>query len=169
MLFKLAGALLAFQKTTGTIVKDSELRLIHRKWHTRAKPYLNPDQDESEYFTEFLDAWANVVYPLSESELEIAWRRAQTAPTPPEALTAELTSPNLCRLVALCRELQLLNGSEAFYLSPYSVMRLFKQNTHTQACSWISGLCRMGILTLVKPGAPRVRAATYRFNFANLP
>ena len=63
---------------------------------------------------EFLDARRNVDDPLRENAIEIAWKRVEKLAAdrqiPLEALAFNLTSPNLCRLICLCRELQNLHG-----------------------------------------------------------
>jgi hypothetical protein len=169
LLYKLAGAIWAYEETAKTEVADEELRDIFRQWHAQAKQFLKENQPEDEYWMEFMDAWKNIDHPLMENEVDVAWRKAQAAPTPPEAKAAGLTSPNLCRLVGLCRELQILRGDKPFHLSPYNVQQLFGQNSHSTAAKWLGGLCAVKILALVERGDfPKRKAASYRFNFSTI-
>jgi len=62
--------------------------------------------------------------------------------------------------------LQIFSGKKPFFLSPYSVMKFFKQKSHSTAAKWLSGLCQDGILTRVEEGSfAKHRAANYRYNF----
>jgi hypothetical protein len=164
-LFKLAGALWAYEETTKTTIKVGELRGIFRQWYAKATPFLNKDQSEEEYFLEFMNAWNNVDHPLGDNPVVLAWKRAQAAPTPPEATAAGLENPDACLLASLCREMQLISGDEPFYLSPYQASGLLQKENHSTVARWLSGFCGLKILTLVERGIPRLKAASYRFNF----
>jgi len=165
MLYKLAGALWAYEATTRATLDDSQLRAAFKDWHHRAKAFLSPDQSEEEYYLEFMDAWQNVKSPLSESWIDAAWQKSADAPTPPEAVAAGFTEKKICRCIAFCRELQVLRGDEPFELSPYIVAKLFGQKSHSTAAHWLGGLCGLNILTKITPGDfTKARAATYRYN-----
>jgi hypothetical protein len=166
-LCKLAGALLAVAHNRGKSVDDSEVREAFNQWHTRSLPFLNPKQSKDQYLLEFLDAWANIKNPLRKSAADVAWDRAGKAAIPPEAVAKGFSDRKVCRMIAWCRELQLLHGDEPFFLSPYTVQKFFNQANHSTAAYWLGGLCKIGILTKIQAGSPRVWAASYRFNFAN--
>jgi hypothetical protein len=166
LLFKLNGALLAFEHTTKTKIADNEWREIFSGWYKRAQRFLNPEMTEEEYYIEFRDAKRNIKYPLTENEVDAAWKKSAAQTNPPEAQEAGLKSPNLIRFIAFCRELQILNGNKPFYLSPYTVMTLFKQQSHSTAASWLGGLCDLKILSVVERGDfAKRRATSYKFNF----
>ena len=165
LLYKLSGALWAYEETTGATITDPELRAAFQGWHHRAKEFLSPDQSEQEYLLEFMDAWQNVKSPLSESLIDLAWKKSADAPTPPEAIAAGFTEDKICRLISLCSEFQALRGEAPFELSPYIVAKLFGQKSHSTAAHWLGGLCGFGILTKVAPGDfTKARAATYHYN-----
>ena len=164
-LCKLAGALLAVEQNTGSQLDNLEVCEAFDQWHALSLPFLNPKQSKDDYLLEFLDARANVKNPLQKSAADVAWERAANAPIPPEAVERGLSDPPICRMIAFCRELQLLHGNEPFFLSPYTVQRFFNQANHSTAAYWLGGLCELGILTKIAPGSPRVWAASYKFNF----
>lgn len=166
-LCKLAGALLAVAHNRGKSVDDSEVREAFNQWHTRSLPFLNPNQSKDQYLLEFLDAWANIKNPLRKSAADVAWERAGKTAIPPEAVAKGFSDRKVCRMIAWCRELQLLHGDEPFFLSPYTVQKFFNQANHSTAAYWLGGLCKIGILTKIQAGSPRVWAASYRFNFAD--
>ena len=165
LLYRLCGALKAYEQTTGAAITDSVLRDAFKQWYTKAKPFLKAGQSEQEYFLEFGDAWGNIKRPLGENLIDAAWSKSATAPTPPEATANGFDEKKICRLISFCREFQALRGTEPFELSPYIVAKLFGQKSHSTAAVWLGGLCGFKILTKVAPGNPGTRrAATYRYN-----
>jgi hypothetical protein len=122
---------------------------------------LRPEQTKQDYFSEFIRAYDNAMKPLDESALSDAWARANSEPLPPEALEFG-EYPELQRLIAVCRQLQILAGEQPFYLSCYVVQRLFKLDNHTTAWKWLRTLCTLQIVKVVKRGDAR-RATRYLY------
>jgi hypothetical protein len=165
-LCKFVGALKAYEFNTGTVLNHQELINAFTLWYNKAKPFLDAEQPWHAYNEEFEQAWQNNRHPLRKSMLDRAWDHAQkTASVPREAEQAGLTDPDICLLVTFCRELQLLTLDESFFLSSRDVQRRFHHRCHTTACLWLKKLCRIGILTLTRPGVPRKSAAEYLYNF----
>lgn len=167
-LCKLAGALKAHELTAGVVLTNKELKEAFCAWYKRATPFLKLSQSEQAYFLEFMDAWSNIKGPLGETAVQIAFRRAQSAPIPREASIKDFDDPDICLLISLCRELQIIAGNLPFYLSPYTVKELFAQSSHSTAAKWLSGLCALGLLTRIEKGDfGKRRASSYRFNFSS--
>lgn len=165
---RMAGALLAYEKTTGNRVSDDDQLKCFEEWYkySKAKKYLRDTQSKDEYLFEFMDACNSIKNPLGEDIITQAWKRAQLATIPPEAQSKNINHPNMCKLISLCRELQLINGDKPFFLSPRIVMSLMGHNSHSTAACWLGALCKYKILSLVEKGsATTFKASSYRFNF----
>src|SRR5262249_53218197 len=138
-----------------------ELREIFNRWHEASKPCLRPEQTKLDYFLEFMRAYDRATKPLDESALGDAWARANSEPLPPEALQFG-DYPELQRLVALCRQLQIIAAEQPFFLSCYTVQGLFKLASHTTAWKWLGMLRTHRIIELTKQGDSR-HANRYRY------
>jgi hypothetical protein len=159
-LFELARAVKTLESKFGKTFSQEGKRNIFEHWHRRSIEFLRNGRDE--YWFEFLEAYENVRYTFGDDLLCRAWERAQSVATPPEALQFE--SKELRLLVSLCRELQLANAEEPFFLATRTVQRLFNHDSHTTAALWLKGLCRTGILAVVEKGGPDTNRATrYRY------
>jgi hypothetical protein len=160
-LWTLARALKTLERSRNGKFTAAELREIFNGWYTVSKAYLRPQQTKQEHLSEFMRAYDRAMKPLEESALDDAWARANSGPLPPEALEFE-EYPDLQRLIALCRQLQILAGEQPFYLSCYVVQRLFKLENHATAWKWLRTLCTLRIIEITKQGDSR-RASRYRY------
>jgi hypothetical protein len=162
LLFELARRVKGMEQRTGTSLTMEELRAILNRWLELAVEFLRPGQSADEYFFEFLAALECVKYPVGERVLEAAWQRACASEPPPEA--AAIESPDIRRLVCLCRELQLSAGKRPFILPARTVQGLFHHHDHIKGWRWLEGLCRMKILCKVKAGnSARREVNEYRY------
>jgi hypothetical protein len=153
LIFKLARAVKGLEKKSGTSISMPRSRAIIVRWHGLSLRFLRPGQSLDDYFFEFLAALECVKYPLGEGVLDIAWKNAQSATPPPEAMI--LDDPGKRLLVCLCRELQRASGDISFYLAARTIQRLFRQEHPMEGWRWLGGLCRIGILKLTKRGRKR--------------
>jgi hypothetical protein len=152
LLFELARAAKGLEKRR--VTQPERFEAMFNYWHELAVEFLRPGQSRDCYFFEFLDALECVRYPLGEGIIEMAFANAQAEETPPEAIRFE--SPQLRVFVCFCREMQRLVGERAFFLSVRTVQDLFQLGHPMEASRWLSGLCRVGILKLVKRGRKHV-------------
>jgi hypothetical protein len=158
-LFTLARAVKALEMQ-GEQFTPQQLRDVFERWFHAAKKFLRPGQTKEDYLTEFLCAYRRAKYPLGSVTVPKAWKLAQEKPLPPEAMQFE--NPQLRLLVALCRELQILNGKNPFYLSSRSCKKLFGHENHSTAAKWLGALCAMQIIREVEKGNA-IRATRYRY------
>jgi hypothetical protein len=165
LLFKLARGILTIEKTEGCECSQTRLKAIFEKWYSASKRFLRPDQTKEDYYREFFVAKQTAKHPLGGVTLSKAFKMAKQNPVPQEAL--EYENPEYRLLISICRELQLINRSDPFYLSGYSGAFLVGVSDKTCA-NWLKALCGAKILTLVTRGTT-YRAARYRYNFAPRP
>jgi hypothetical protein len=160
-LFILARALKAFEITHDRRLPPAELQNAFSLWWSAAKPLLPPDADFDEYRFDFEDTFAKTHAPLGSNSLQEAIRRADASPLPPQA--ERYSSPKLKRLVAVCFQLQLLQGNSPFFLGARDAARIMGTKNFYHANALLGGLVRDGILTEVEKGT-RKRATRFRFN-----
>jgi len=159
-LFTLARAVLNLEIQNGKF-SPRQLRGVFAQWFKHASQFLDPNQTRDDYMTEFMNAYASAKVPLGAGVIAQAWKYAQEKPLPPEAV--ELFGDQRLRIVvALCRELQIVAGSEPFYLSARTLQGLLKQDGHATAARWLRSLCVMEILTETEKGNGN-RASRYRY------
>ena len=159
-LFILARAVKALEMQ-GAIFAPKELVSVFNRWHAAAARFLRPGLSKEDYLTEFLSACHRAKYPLgSLNTIPKAWALAQKNSLPPAAFQFE--NPQLRLLVALCRELQIINGDKPFYLSSRTCKDLFGHASHTTAAKWLDTLCTLKILKKVKKGDAK-RASRYHY------
>ena len=84
------------------------------QWWNTAKPLLPPDADFDEWRFDFDATFAKTHAALGANSLQEAIRRADASPMPPQS--ARYASPKIKRLVAVCYQLQLLQGKSPFFL-----------------------------------------------------
>lgn len=161
-MFVFARALKAFEVTIGKIIEKKELGNALSVWWAAAAPHLTLDDNFDEYLLLLKDAYEKVKTPLGSNALEIALERAQDQPAPPEA--ESYSSPKIRRLVAVCYQLQEINGSSPFFLSVRDCARIIGIERLETASAFLNGLVSDGILTVKQMGTPGGRRATrYRY------
>jgi hypothetical protein len=160
-LFTLSRALRAFEVTTNRRLPPNELPAVFALWWNASRPQLPLDMDFDEWRMAFEDTFSKTRAPLGSNSLQEAIRRANTSPLPPEA--ARYPSAKLKRLIAVCYQLQLLQGNSTFYLGVRDAARILGIKNLYQANALLAGLVRDGILIEVEKGT-RKRATRFRFN-----
>ena len=137
-----------------------DLLPIIREWHRLALPVIRTKAFE-ETLADFLDGWERVRFAYGESPIEIALARAREAPPPPEAEIFD--DPRLKLLVALCAELQRLQGNAAFFLSCRAAGKAVEVD-HMTVSRWLKVLAKAGILQIeVQAERSTGRATRYRY------
>ena len=159
LLFLLARGVKALEAQEGKVT-GKQLQNVFDQWHARATDFLRPGQTKEEYFVEFLNAYQRAKFPLGGKAIAQAWKLAQEQPLPSEALQFE--NPRLRLLVAFCRQLQILNGSEPFFLSCRVCQGVLEQESHTTAAKWLQALCAMRIIKEIEKGK-NLRSSRYRY------
>jgi Bifunctional DNA primase/polymerase, N-terminal len=159
-LFVLARAVLTLEGQSGKFTPKL-LRDVFSRWFNGAKAFLRPELTRDEYMTQFLNAYASAKIPLGEGSITQAWKQALEKPLPPEAIE-NFEDLNLRRVVALCRELQIMAGHAPFYLSARTVARLTNQEGHATAARWLRSLRVLKILDEVEKGSG-LKASRYRY------
>lgn len=134
-----------------------EVRQLARQWHTKALPVIGT-ADWDTTWDDFTFAWTNAKYAWGTTMSAIL-ERATTENLPEAAYDYE--NPKRQLLVALCRELQRDVGDQPFFLSTRTLNDLL-DITSMEAWRWLQGLCRVGILQLVKTGN-RHKATEFRY------
>ncbi len=164
-LFIFSRALKAFEITNDRRLSQLDLQGVFSLWWNTAKPFLPLGADFDEYRFDFEDTFAKTNAPLGSNSLEEAVRRADASPLPPQA--ERYTSPKLKRLIAVCFQLQNLQGSSSFFLSVRAAARIMGMKNLYQVNALMGGLVRDGILIETEKGTRR-RATRFRVNLPEL-
>ena len=166
-LFVFARLLKAFEVTTGTKLKPEDQAAAFSVWWQTAQSmsWLPADANFDEYRHEFEAIFPKVKTPHGANPLEEAIRQADNNPMPPQA--KRYSSPKLQRLVAVCRQLQLLQGNALIFLSVRDAARILGTKNLNWANAMLAGLVHDGILSKVEKGKPGGKLATrFKFNFS---
>lgn len=164
-LFTFARRVKAYELRRQKPIDAPEMREIFSYWYERAKGCLRSELSWEEYFFEFMEGYGDVKQPAGCDIVDIAWRAANAAPPPAEALT--LADPQLQKLVSLCRILAALSQPEPFFIACRTVQRLFELASHERAARWLRMLQAKGFIEEVIKGGPDSMKATryyYRGN-----
>jgi hypothetical protein len=166
-LFVFARLLRAFEVTIKTkLTPESRAGAFSLWWNTAIPMSWQPaDADFDEYRLEFEHIFPKVRTPHGANPLQEAISRADINALPPQA--SRYPSPNLKRLVAVCYQLQLLQGNNPFFLSVRDAARILGTKDRNRANALLTGLVRDGILVIDQKGIPGGTLATrYKFNFS---
>ena len=157
--FKMGRKSRSIELSQGRPLSSQELWQAFKIWFDHSQPEFLSESLQS-YFEEFCRIRSYVRTPLDESQLQLAWRRANSEPMPPES--AHLSEP-LRLLLAFCAQLQLMAGNSPFYLSSHSAAEFFGVAPN-QAYRWLRSLEGHSHLRCEKRGDPARRLATeYRY------
>jgi hypothetical protein len=159
-LFTLARGVLTLKVQNGREMTSDEVDQLFDLWFVRARSFLNetgphrmspPGEIKTDYRIEFLRQLPRAQKPLDLDTIAIAWRNAQNGELPAEALKYDGTT----RLViALCREMQRLQGKEPIFIPTRRGMKLLgvaSNHTISNICEF---LCRERLLKLHAQGGP---------------
>lgn len=160
LLFQLARGVLNLERLEHCVYSPSQLRAVFNEWYKRALPFLRSGQSRDAYLVEFMNAKKHATKPLGGNTIGEAWSLAQSEPLPPEAKMFDEECNQ--RLVALCFQLQRLNGDKPFYISTRDCQRHLGLDTPHEAAKLLTALQQMGIIELVEKGGAR-RATRYRY------
>jgi hypothetical protein len=160
-LFNFARALKALEITINHRLPAAELSAAFAQWWNAAKPSLPPDANFDEWRFDFEATFAKTHAALGANSLQEAIRRADASPMPPQS--ARYNSPKIMRLVAVCYQLQLLQGKSPFFLGVRDAAQIMGIKNLHQANAILGGIVRDGVLNEVEKGT-RKRATRFRFN-----
>lgn len=140
-LFVFVRLLKAFEVTTGNKLKSADRAGAFSLWWNTAKSssWLPADADFDEYRLEFEDKFAKVKTPHGANPLAEAIHRADASPMPPQS--KRYSSPKLKRLVAVCYQLQLLQGNSPIFLGVRDAARILGTKDRNWANAMLAGLC----------------------------
>ena len=114
-------------------VNPKSLKPYVKEWHNRAR-HLIRDPFEDTWF-DFLYGWGQVKVPMRLNLLEDAMKLGKQNCV----IEPEYEQKPLRDLVALCRGLQAITGSEPFFLSARTAGRVLGVS-HRTAWSWLKGI-----------------------------
>jgi hypothetical protein len=161
--FKLAKLLQGNREMASLPV--GQLRPVVDQWYRLAVARLGEDIIQAnidENWWDFSEGWDKVKYPGEGGLMVAILERARN--NVPE-VAQRYDSPQVRLLIAICRELQRVAGTESFFL-PTSVVEklLILEGGRMRASRWLSGLVRDGVLELVERGGPDGRRPNrYRY------
>jgi len=172
MLWAMAGQLRRLERDSGRETGYKERMDIFKEWwNATDKNNIDASDDQSVYLTKWLNACDRRERADDETAVSLAWDAVQIEPLPDEA-TAEYDFPmpnGMKALVALCRQLQLAQGDEPFFLSQREAGKLLETPNRTVGY-WLEILARedgpFRLLRKVSSGSHAERKANeYRFLF----
>jgi hypothetical protein len=146
--FEFARALKAIPKVAELPARD--LKPVVRRWHKAAMPKI-ATQAFDETWGDFVASWRNVRFALGESPLDQVFQAIQTRQPPPEC--SEYDTPKVRLLVALCAELQHIEGDADFYLDCRSAAKLLEVDPVT-VWRWLKMISEDGFLLEKITGKP---------------
>ncbi len=142
-------------KDAGTTV----LEPIVRQWHERASPFIGT-KPFSETMADFAHAWESVKFPKGVDVVQTAWANVKAGTWPTEA--ERYDSERMRWLLALCLELQRINGpGRNFFLSCRSAASALDCD-HTDVAKWLKQFTRDGLLKVFPQDGLRA-AHRYRY------
>jgi hypothetical protein len=136
----------------------TRLRPIIEHWHSLALPSI-ATKGLSATWCDFRNAWPKVRFPAGQDPIMSILKEADARALP--SITRIYPEPELKRLVALCRQLQLQNPKGPFFLDCRTAGRLLGV-THTTAHTWLRLLAMDKVLQVVRIGT-RHKATEFRY------
>ena len=138
----------------------TSLEPIVRAWYEVAKANIGTKEYEVT-LAAFIRAWGNVKVPKGQTAAYAAFERAKSCDH--SWIPSRFESDALRLLIALCRELQAINGKRPFYLDCRTCGDLLGV-THKTAWQYLDTLCTFGVIKKVSSGSLKTRKANeYRF------
>ena len=122
---------------------STALEPIVRRWHERALPVIGT-KPFSETMADFEHAWDRVKFPKGVDVVQMVWQKVKAGTWPTEA--GQYDSDDMRWLLALCLELQRMNGpGRNFFLSCRSAAKALGRD-HTDVAKWLKKFARDGLL-----------------------
>jgi hypothetical protein len=117
-------------------------------WHESALPVITTKAFEETWY-DFRNAWPSVKFPAGEEPVSQMYTQA-ISKSPPQCAD-RYQQTQLRALIALCRELQLQEGSDPFFLAGRIAAVLIGVD-HKTAARWLKMLCMDEVLRLSERG-----------------
>jgi len=152
LLFKLARAIKTLE-VKGENFDLPQLESIFDEWYKRSREFLRDGQTREEYFVEFMNACERAKFPLGGAKVAEAWAKAESQPPPSEAMKFE--NPKIRLLIAFLKELQVMAGTQPFFITLRDCAALLHQESHSTVDKWIGALRKLGYIKVAKPGNER--------------
>ena len=163
-LFELARGVRGLKAQSGSSFSSEKLEEIFNQWHQR-NSYLREGQSREDYYFEFLESLESVQYPFAQEDvLQSALENARSSTPPPE--TTHFEDKRMILLASICRELQLMAGDRAFFISCRKAATLVGHKSYKTVNRWLIGLSKMNnpLLKVTNRGGPHSNKANrYRY------
>jgi Bifunctional DNA primase/polymerase, N-terminal len=159
-LFKLARAIKTLELKKGEKFGLAQLESVFDEWCVRSQKFLRDGQGREEYYLEFMNACQRAKYPLGAVRVAEAWERAKSQPLPSEAMKFE--NPKIRLLIAFLKEMQVMAGTEPFFITLRDCAALLQQDSHTTVDKWIGALTQLGYVKVAQRGNER-KATRYLY------
>ena len=159
LLFKLARAIKTLEQKGGRFDQRS-LENVFARWCEQARGFLRDGRSREEYFLEFMNAYRRAKFPLGGEVLIKAWEQARSRDIPAEALRFE--HPDLRLLIAFLKQMQVLAGTEPFYVTQRYCAQLLGHDTHRKVEKWLGALEALEYIRATERGNSK-RATRYRY------
>ena len=160
LLFNLARAVKSVEAKQGKNFAPLELESIFDEWYNRAKKCLRDGQTREDYLIEFMNACEKAKFPLDGMKVAKAWEKANLQPLPSEALRFE--NPKLRLLTAFLKQLQVMAGTEPFFITMRDCAALLQIESHSTVDVMLGALRKMGYIRVAKAGNEH-RATRYLY------
>jgi len=119
-LFKLARLVRDYESVIGRLATEEELEFFFEQWTPLARPFWRAGLTRDDYWAEFLEADGYARVGLNEDPIDLALSRAKAKPLPE---VPGFKEEPIRLLVAICRELQQITGSNPFYMPTRKVAK----------------------------------------------
>ena len=163
-LFELARGVRGLKAQSGSSFSSEKLEEIFNQWHQR-NSYLRKGQSREDYYFEYLESLEGVQYPFAQEDvLQSALENARSSTPPPE--TTHFEDKRMKLLASICRELQLMAGDRAFFVSCRKAAILVGHKSYKTVNRWLIGLSKMNnpLLKVTNRGGPHSNKANrYRY------
>ena len=154
-LFKLARLVRSYESVVGRLGTKAELQFVFERWAERARQFWRPELTRDDYYAEFLTAYSYAQMGLHENPLDLAVSCAKAAPLPE---VPGFSDERIRLLVAICRELQKMTGTNPFFLPTRKLGEVLAAHW-TVVARWLRALEVLDIIHLA-PGEVRRRGGS---------
>jgi len=151
-LFRLGRLVRTYEGMIGRLATEEELEFVFDRWCLVARDFWRPGLTRDDYLAEFLEAYSYARIGLDENPIELAVIRAKTVPLPQ---VRGFTDERVRLLVAICREMQQITGTNPFFLPTRKLGEILGVH-FTKVASWLRAIVALQIIHLA-PGEVRRR------------
>jgi hypothetical protein len=152
-LFKLARLVKTYENSVTRLATAEELEFAFERWCVVARRFWRHARDD--YWAEFLEVYCYSRIGLDENPVEMAVSRAKAGSLPD---VPGFTDERVRLLAATCREIQLLTGSNPFFLPTRKLGEVLGVDC-SRAARWLRALEGLRVIYLA-PGEVANAAAT---------